>query len=113
MVRINFWAAICNNSDAGGNQNRHRHRHERKRCRAIHGEPRCDGRFQRRRADRRRTVAEVPYAEQFVVWNLGNAPRISALVKLTTSDRLKFSGFLRPAQGVDVIEEVDIGTECR
>jgi nicotinamidase-related amidase len=34
--------------------------------------------------------SEVPYAEQFVVWNLANAPRISTLVKLTTSDRLKF-----------------------
>jgi len=34
--------------------------------------------------------AENPYAEQYVVWNLANAPRISALVKLTTSDRLKF-----------------------
>ena len=34
--------------------------------------------------------SEVPYAEQFVVWNLENAPRISAVVKLTTSDRLKF-----------------------
>jgi nicotinamidase-related amidase len=34
--------------------------------------------------------SEVPYAEQFVVWNLANAPRISTLVKLTMSDRLKF-----------------------
>jgi len=34
--------------------------------------------------------SEVPYAEQFVVWNLANAPRISTMVKLTTSDRLKF-----------------------
>ncbi len=34
--------------------------------------------------------AELPYAEQFVVWNLANAPRISANVTLTTSDRLTF-----------------------
>jgi nicotinamidase-related amidase len=34
--------------------------------------------------------AEVPYAEQFVAWNLANAPRISANVTLTTSDRLTF-----------------------
>ncbi len=34
--------------------------------------------------------SEVPYAEQFVVWNLANAPRISAAVKLTTSDRITF-----------------------
>jgi len=34
--------------------------------------------------------SEVPYAEQFVVWNLANAPRISANVTLTTSDRLTF-----------------------
>jgi nicotinamidase-related amidase len=34
--------------------------------------------------------SETPYAEQFVVWNLANAPRISTLVKLTTSSQLKF-----------------------
>ena len=34
--------------------------------------------------------SEVPYAEQFVVWNLANAPRISTVVKLTTTDRLNF-----------------------
>jgi nicotinamidase-related amidase len=34
--------------------------------------------------------AELPYAQQAVVWTLGNAPRISAAVKLTTSDRIAF-----------------------
>ena len=34
--------------------------------------------------------SEVPYAEQFVVWNLANAPRIAAAVKLTTTDRITF-----------------------
>jgi nicotinamidase-related amidase len=34
--------------------------------------------------------AEILYGEQFVVWNLANAPRISANVMLTTSDRLTF-----------------------
>jgi nicotinamidase-related amidase len=34
--------------------------------------------------------SEIPYAEQFVVWNLANAPRISTVVKLTTTDRLNF-----------------------
>jgi nicotinamidase-related amidase len=34
--------------------------------------------------------SEVEYAEQFVVWNLANAPRISPAVKLTTTERLKF-----------------------
>jgi nicotinamidase-related amidase len=34
--------------------------------------------------------AELPYAEQFVAWNLANAPRISANVTLTTSDRVTF-----------------------
>jgi nicotinamidase-related amidase len=34
--------------------------------------------------------AEVPYAEQFVVWNLANAPRLSANVTLTTTDRIAF-----------------------
>lgn len=34
--------------------------------------------------------AEVPYAEQFVVWNLANAPRLSANVTLTTTDRITF-----------------------
>ena len=34
--------------------------------------------------------AEVPYAEQYVVWNLANAPRVSANVKLTTSDQLSY-----------------------
>jgi hypothetical protein len=34
--------------------------------------------------------AEVPYGEQFVTWNLANAPRISANVTLATSDRVTF-----------------------
>jgi nicotinamidase-related amidase len=34
--------------------------------------------------------AELPYAEQFVAWNLASAPRISANVTLTTSDRVTF-----------------------
>lgn len=34
--------------------------------------------------------SEFPYAEQFVAWNLANAPRISANVTLTTSDRVTF-----------------------
>lgn len=34
--------------------------------------------------------SETPYAEQFVVWNLANAPRLSANVKLTTTDRVSF-----------------------
>jgi nicotinamidase-related amidase len=34
--------------------------------------------------------SEILYAEQFVAWNLANAPRISANVTLTTSDRLTF-----------------------
>jgi nicotinamidase-related amidase len=36
------------------------------------------------------STSEVPYAEQFVAWELANAPRISANVKLTTTDRLTF-----------------------
>jgi nicotinamidase-related amidase len=34
--------------------------------------------------------SEVPYAEQYVVWHLANAPRVSASVKLTTTDRIGF-----------------------
>jgi nicotinamidase-related amidase len=34
--------------------------------------------------------AQTAYAEQFVVWNLANAPRISTRVKLTTTDRIAF-----------------------
>jgi nicotinamidase-related amidase len=34
--------------------------------------------------------SEVPYAEQYVVWALANAPRLSANVKLTSSDKLTF-----------------------
>jgi nicotinamidase-related amidase len=34
--------------------------------------------------------SELPYGEQFVAWNLANAPRISANVTLTTSDRVTF-----------------------
>jgi nicotinamidase-related amidase len=34
--------------------------------------------------------SEVPYGEQFTVWNLANAPRISTAVKLTTTDRITF-----------------------
>jgi nicotinamidase-related amidase len=34
--------------------------------------------------------SEVPYAEQYVVWNFANAPSVSRSVKLTTIDRLTF-----------------------
>ena len=34
--------------------------------------------------------SETPYAEQFVLWNLTNGPRISTQVKLTTSDNISF-----------------------
>lgn len=36
------------------------------------------------------TPAEIPYAEQFTIWNHANAPRISANVTLTTTDRLTY-----------------------
>jgi nicotinamidase-related amidase len=36
------------------------------------------------------TPAESAYAEQFTVWNLANAPRISPNVTLTTTDRLTY-----------------------
>jgi nicotinamidase-related amidase len=35
--------------------------------------------------------ADTAYAEQLSMWNLANAPRISANVKLTTTDRLTFA----------------------
>jgi len=35
--------------------------------------------------------SEVPYAEQYVVWALANAPRISTNVKLATSDKLTYT----------------------
>ncbi|MGD1065728.1 MAG: isochorismatase family protein [Vulcanimicrobiaceae bacterium] len=34
--------------------------------------------------------AETPYAEQLTAWNLANAPRISARVKLTTTELIQF-----------------------
>jgi nicotinamidase-related amidase len=34
--------------------------------------------------------SESLYAEQFVIWNFANAPRVSAATKLTTTDLLKF-----------------------
>lgn len=36
------------------------------------------------------TTAMSPYAEQFSVWQLGNAPVISAKITLTKSDMIKF-----------------------
>ena len=35
-------------------------------------------------------ASEVPYAEQYVVWNFANAPRVSTKVKLTALDQLSF-----------------------
>jgi nicotinamidase-related amidase len=36
------------------------------------------------------TPSNFPYAEQYVVWNLANAPRIGAAVTLTTTDQITY-----------------------
>jgi nicotinamidase-related amidase len=41
-------------------------------------------------------ASEVPYAQQYVVWALANAPRVSALTKVTTTDRVTFAAVPKP-----------------
>ena len=34
--------------------------------------------------------SNIPYAEQYVVWHLVNAPRVGAAVTLTTTDQITY-----------------------